>query len=79
MDALANSKTFQRFAVRTDQALREAHASVKISKLADAPTDAAKTMSELSRSIWETVKAEAEAIERNAGEAAGKGKGEGTS
>ena len=46
---------------------------------ADAPTEAAKTMSEFSRSIWETVKAEAEAIERKAGEAAGKGKGGGTS
>ena len=65
VDALANSKTFQRFAVRTDKALHEAQASGKISKLADAPTEAAKTMSEFSRSIWETVKAEAEAIERN--------------
>jgi len=46
VDALANSKTFQRFAVRTDKALREAQASGKISKLADAPTEAAKTMSE---------------------------------
>lgn len=79
VDALANSKTFQRFAVRTDKALREAQASGKISKLADAPTEAAKTMSEFSRSIWETVKAEAEAIERKAGETAGKGKGGGTS
>ena len=40
VDALANSKTFQRFAVRTDKALREAQASGKISKLADAPTEA---------------------------------------
>ena len=62
VDALANSKTFQRFAARTDKALREAQASGKISKLADAPTEAAKTMSEFSRSIWETVKAEAEAM-----------------
>jgi hypothetical protein len=36
-------------------------------------------MSEFSRSVWETVKAEAEALERKAGEAAGKGKGGGTS
>ena len=62
-----------------DAALREAQASGKISKLADAPTEAAKTMSEFSRSVWETVKAEAEALERKAGEAAGKGKGGGTS
>ena len=40
VDALANSKTFQRFAVRTDKALREAQTSGKISKLADAPTEA---------------------------------------
>ena len=70
---------YQVLSQRSGEALREAQASGKISKLADAPTEAAKTMSEFSRSIWETVKAEAEAIERKAGEAAGKGKGGGTS
>jgi hypothetical protein len=79
VDALANSRTFQSFAVRTDKALKEAQASGKLNKLTEAPTEAAKTMSEFSRSLWETVKAEAEAIEQQAGEAAGKGKGRGTS
>jgi hypothetical protein len=78
VDALANSRAFQRFAVRTDKALREAQASERISGLKQAPTEAAKTLSEFSRSVWESVKAEAEALERKAGEAAGKGKGRGT-
>ena len=79
VDALANSKSFQRFAVRTDKALKEAQASGKISSLTDAPTEAAKTMSEFSRSVWATVKQEAEALERKAGEASGKGPGRGDS
>ena len=79
VDALANSKSFQRFAVRTDKALKEAQASGKISSLTDAPTEAAKTMSEFSRSVWATVKQEAEALERKAGEASGKGPGRGGS
>lgn len=77
VDALANSKTFQRFAVRTDKALREAQQSGKISKLTDAPNEAAKHASDFTRTLWEQVKAQAAELERQAGEQAGKGPGRG--
>ena len=73
VDALANSKTFQRFAVRTDKALREAQKSGTLGDVTKAPGEAAKQMSEFSRQMWETVKAEAAEMERRAAEAAGKG------
>ena len=79
VDALANSKTFQRFAVRTDKALREAQASGKISKLADRRRGA-KTMSEFSRSGGlASFKARGGGDRAQGGRGCGEGQGRGTS
>jgi hypothetical protein len=56
VDVLANSKTFQRFAVRTDAALRESKTSGRLKDLGDAtsnPAEAAKRASEYMRALME--------------------------
>jgi hypothetical protein len=56
VEGLANSKTFQRFAVRTDAALKEAKTSGKLKDLSEAtsnPGEAAKRVSEYMRTLME--------------------------
>ena len=74
VDTLANSRAFQRFAVRTDKALREAQASGKLTDVAKAPGEAAKTATEYGRAVWDELTRQAAEMERNAKQKAGGGK-----
>ena len=74
VDTLANSRAFQRFAVRTDKALREAQASGKLTDVAKAPGKAAKTATEYGRAVWDELTRQAAEMERNAKQKAGGGK-----
>eukprot|EP00740_Mantoniella_antarctica_P019192 CAMPEP_0198699788 /NCGR_PEP_ID=MMETSP1468-20131203/359365_1 /TAXON_ID=1461545 /ORGANISM="Mantoniella sp, Strain CCMP1436" /LENGTH=87 /DNA_ID=CAMNT_0044457427 /DNA_START=283 /DNA_END=546 /DNA_ORIENTATION=- len=64
VNGLANSRTFQQFAVRTDKALREAKQSGKLGDPTQSATLAAKHASDFTRSMWEEVKTEAAELAR---------------
>ena len=66
VDTLANSRAFQRFAVRTDKAPNEAQASGKLTDVANAPTEAAKTATEYGRAVWDELTRQAAEMERDA-------------
>mmetsp|Transcript_30450 Transcript_30450/g.75664 ORF Transcript_30450/g.75664 Transcript_30450/m.75664 type:complete len:84 (+) Transcript_30450:277-528(+) len=55
VDKLANSRTFQKFAVRTDQALKEAQKT--------GSAGMTKQASEFGRGVWEQMKMGAEEVE----------------
>ena len=74
VESLANSRAFQRFAVRTDKAMREAQASGKLTDVAKAPGEAAKTATEYGRAVWDELTRQAAEMERNAKQKAGGGK-----
>ena len=73
VDTLANSRAFQSLAVRTDKALREAQASGKLTDVAKAPGEAAKTATEYGRAVWDELTRQAAEMERNAKQKAGGG------